>query len=129
MIIRRIGAILLGLALGIGTAAAQFGDPDRTIGAAPPAIKPSELTPSQRTAILHAVQLAVQKERKTIRPPTQGVELSVGAQVPPSMELYMLPDHILIEAPATKALKYTLLDNKVVLVDPTNLRIVDVIDR
>ncbi len=123
---RRIGAIALGFALGVGAAAAQVGNSDRTIGASP-SNRLLELTPSQRTAILQAVR----NERKNAKAasPKTTMQPSVGAQVPPSMELYILPDHILAEMPATKILKYTMLEDKVVLVDPTNLRIVDIIDR
>ncbi len=47
--------------------------------------------------------------------------------VPPSIELYMLPDNALAEVPEAKSVKYTVLQNQVVLVDPTNMRIVDVL--
>jgi hypothetical protein len=53
--------------------------------------------------------------------------MSVGAQVPPSIELYYLPPAALSQAPEARALRYTTVQNQVVLVDPTNMRIVDVI--
>jgi uncharacterized protein DUF1236 len=47
--------------------------------------------------------------------------------VPPSIELYALPIAAVSQAPKARALKYTLVQNQVVLVDPTNMRVVDVI--
>jgi hypothetical protein len=51
----------------------------------------------------------------------------VGADVPPMIELYTLPDDAMATAPAAKLYKYTMVDDKVVVVDPTKMRIVDVI--
>jgi hypothetical protein len=51
----------------------------------------------------------------------------VGADVPPMIELYTLPDDATAAAPAAKLFKYTMVDEKVVVVDPTKMRIVDVI--
>ena len=51
----------------------------------------------------------------------------VGADVPPMIELYTLPDDATAAAPAAKLYKYTMVDDKVVVVDPTKMRIVDVI--
>ena len=52
---------------------------------------------------------------------------SVGAPVPPSIELYVLPDSILAQLPEAKAVKYTVVQNQIVLVDPTTMRVVEVI--
>ena len=51
----------------------------------------------------------------------------IGADVPPMIELYMLPDDAVAGVPAAKLYKYTMVENKVVLVDPTKMRVVDVI--
>ena len=48
-------------------------------------------------------------------------------QVPAMIELYVLPDDILAQNPTTKFYKYTVVQDRVVLVDPTNMRIVAVI--
>ena len=50
-----------------------------------------------------------------------------GELVPPSIELYPLPDPAMSEVPEAKNLKYTMLDNNVVLVDPLTMRVVDII--
>jgi hypothetical protein len=119
----RTGAIVLALIAGLGTASAQVGSSptDQTVGSTPPAAK-LELTPAQRNAILEAVR----QENKSIKVPA-GLTPTVGAQAPPAMELYVLPDRALMEAPAAKSFKYTVVQKRVVLVDPTNMRVVDVI--
>jgi hypothetical protein len=100
------GTIVLALACGIGTGAAQV---------------QIQLDAAQRAAIVTAVRDV------RIAPPGHSFNVSVGAQVPPSIELNYLPIAALSQAPEARALKYTLVQNQVVLVDPTNLRIVDVI--
>jgi hypothetical protein len=92
-----------------------------TVGKTNPATK-LELTPAQRTAIFNAVR----RSDKKITAPAE-LKPSVGAEAPASMELHVLPDQALLEAPAAKAFKYTMVQNQVVLVDPTNMRVVDVI--
>jgi hypothetical protein len=52
----------------------------------------------------------------------------VGADVPPIIELHALPDHVLASNPETKLYKFTKVDDQVVLVDPTNMRVIAVID-
>src|SRR5258708_1772707 len=104
---RLYGTIVLALACGIGTGAAQVGQ--------------IQLDVKQKAAIVSAV--------RDVRnaPPGHSFNVSVGAQVPPSIELYYLPAAALSQAPETRALKYTMVQNQVVLVDPTNMRIVEVI--
>ena len=81
-----------------------------------------ELTPEQKAAIFDAVRPADGR----VKAPGN-VAVAVGAQVPPATELYFLPDNALATAPEAKAVKYTVAQNRVVLVDPTTMRVVDVI--
>jgi hypothetical protein len=39
----------------------------------------------------------------------------------------MLPDSVLAQLPETKAVKYTTVQNQIVLVDPLTMRVVEVI--
>jgi len=112
------GTIVLALACGIGTGAAQVGpsSQSQTSGAAQ-----IQLNAAQRAAIVTAVRDA------RIAPPGHSFNITVGAQVPPSIELNYLPIAALSQAPEARALKYTIVQNQVVLVDPTNMRIIDVI--
>jgi hypothetical protein len=59
--------------------------------------------------------------------PTVSFVPSVGAPVPPVIELYILPDAALAQVPAAKTVKYTVVKNQLLLVDPTNMRVVDII--
>jgi hypothetical protein len=123
--ILRSGMAAAALAILLGQAAAQNGttrvDPGK--GAVAPAAQ-LELTPEQKTAIVGAVRPA---EAKVKAP--GNVPAVVGAEVPPSTELYFLPDDALASAPEAKGMKYTVAQNRVVLVDPTRMRVVEVIPR
>ncbi len=79
------------------------------------------LTPAQRRAIYAAASKDSSK-----RAPT-GFPAQVGAEVPPMIELYPLPDDAVSGNDAAKLYRYTLLQDKVVLVDPTKMRVVEVI--
>jgi hypothetical protein len=79
------------------------------------------LTPAQRSAIYAEVS----KDTSKISPMEFSAE--IGADVPPMIELYTLPDDALASVPAAKFYKYTVVENKVVVVDPTRLRVIDVI--
>ena len=80
-----------------------------------------ELTAAQRSAIYQAVH----KDKSKVAP--SRFATNVGAEVPPMIELYMLPDDILANNPVTKLYKFTRVDDQVVLVDPTNMRVIAVI--
>jgi hypothetical protein len=80
------------------------------------------LTPEQKTAIANAVK---QSNRKVVVPP--GVTTRVNSELPAALELYVLPDVTLAQIPAAKLYKYTMVDNRVVLVDPTKMRVVDIL--
>jgi hypothetical protein len=79
------------------------------------------LTPAQRNAIYNEVS----KDKNKVA--AQKFSPVIGADVPPMIELYMLPDDAVANVPAAKLYKYTMVEGKVVLVDPTKMRVVDVI--
>jgi hypothetical protein len=112
---RRLGMIALSLVGSIGLATAQTGGtPDK--GAA------LELTPAQRNAIYATVA-----NRKLATPPPANLHVSLGGDVPPSMQLYEWPENIAAEVPAAKIYKYTVVQGQVVIIDPTRMRVVDII--
>ena len=80
-----------------------------------------ELTAAQRSAIYAAVS----KDRSKISP--QRFPAVIGAEVPPMINLYALPDDIVARIPAAKLYQCTVVEDKVVLVDPTRMRVVDTI--
>ena len=79
-----------------------------------------ELTPAQRYAIYQEVNKGSSKA------PSR-VATDVGADVPPIIDLYTLPDNILATNPETQPYKFTEVDDRVVLVDPTMMRVIAVI--
>jgi len=81
-----------------------------------------QLTLAQKTAIRDAIRNDAPKGASPVN-----FVASVGAPVPPSIELYILPDGALAEVPEAKLVKYTTLQNQIVLVDPTTMRVIDVI--
>lgn len=123
----RHGAIALVLLGGIGMASAQIGStPPRiqngTVGRGDPTATQLRLSETQKGAIAEAVRRA----NKAINPPPSFVA-QVGAPVPPAIELHLLPDDVLANVPAAKVVKYTVVKNQLVLIDPTTMRVVDVI--
>jgi len=122
------GTLLLLAALGLagvsGPARAQT--PSTSLGTADPAA-PLALTPAEKTAILNAVRQ--DKAKPDGKMPPNSPPVSVGVQLPASIALRILPDAALAQAPAAKTVQYTLIGNQVVLVDPTNMRVVDIINQ
>jgi Protein of unknown function (DUF1236) len=101
-------------------AAAQTGDIEEVVGADGVAPK-LDLTAAQKSAIYQAVH----KDKSKVAP--SRFATGVGAEVPPMIELYALPDDILANNPVTKYYKFTRVDDRVVLVDPTKMRVIAVI--
>ena len=101
-------------------AGAQSGSIDETVASNGLAPK-LELTPAQRSAIYQEVH----QDKSKLAP--SRFATNVGAEVPPMIELYMLPDDILAANPETKFYKYTRVGDRIVLVDPTNMRVIAVI--
>ena len=80
-----------------------------------------ELTAAQRRAIYDVVSKDNSKKAPV------GFPTAVGADVPPMIELYALPDDAVANNAAAKIYKYTVVQDKVVLVDPTKMRVIDII--
>jgi hypothetical protein len=79
------------------------------------------LSPAQRQAIYEEVS----KDKSKVA--SKDFSPVIGGDVPPMIELYALPDDAIASVPAAKIYKYTMVENKVVVVDPTKMRIIDVI--
>jgi hypothetical protein len=108
--------IVIALTATAGLAAAQIAPQKPT--------EPMQITPAQRAEIYRTVIKDTSKVRK---PPPAESRLAVGTELPGSIELHTLPDSIMIGIPAAKQYRYTVWNNQVVIVDPTNLKVVDVI--
>ena len=109
------GALLLLLGMGLAPAVGQ------TAGITEPSTA-LQLSAQQRAQIYEAVG-----KNKLRTPPPPDTPVTVGAQIPPVTELYALPDVVTAEVPSAKFYRYTIAQNRVIIVDPTNLKVVDVI--
>jgi hypothetical protein len=79
------------------------------------------LTPAQR----HAIYQEVHKGLSKVAPSRFAAD--VGAEVPLVTDLYTLPDHIVATNSEAQPYKFTEVDEHVVLVDPTKMRVIAVI--
>jgi hypothetical protein len=84
-----------------------------------------EQKPLLSAAQRNAIYAEVSKDKSKKSP--KDFSPVIGADVPPMIELYTLPDDTVAEVPAAKNYKYTMVENKVVVIDPTRMRVVDVI--
>jgi hypothetical protein len=80
-----------------------------------------QLTPAQRNAIYQEVH----KDLSKVAPSRFATD--VGAELPLVTELYTLPDDIVATNPEAQPYKFTEVDDQVVLVDPTKMRVIAVI--
>lgn len=115
--------------LGATGAAAQSFGPDEAVG--PPGFLSQQtvLSPQQRRAIYEAVM------RHKVRFAGPAVAAVVGASVPPSLLLHDLPDpptgnlDQAADDSTVRVLKYAMVADDVVVIDPIAMRVVDVIHR
>lgn len=123
------GSVLAASLLGITGAAAQSTGPDESVGPPGSVMQQIILTPQQRRAIYEAVG------RQRVRSPELAVAAVVGAPVSPAALLHDLPDAPLgnpeqaTDDTNARLLKYAMVADDVVVVDPIAMRVVDVIHR
>jgi len=121
------GTLILGCSVGGFRASAQTDNADGAtikggdIGVSGALEQKLILSSAQRQAIYEEVS----KDKSKVAP--KDFSPVIGADVPPMIELYALPDEAVASVPAAKIYKYTMVENKVVVVDPTKMRIIDVI--
>jgi len=80
-----------------------------------------ELTPAQRTTIFRTVT----GERVRTAPPA--VDVRVGTRLPATIELQEMPTTVVQEVPAIRRYRYMVVNNEVVLVDPTTSEVIEII--
>jgi hypothetical protein len=91
--------------LGVSGAAAQTNDIDEMVnnGGVAPNL---ELTPAQRGVIYQAVH----RDKSQVAP--NRFTARIGADVPPMIELYTLPDEVVGDNPVAKLYKFTRVDEQ-----------------
>ena len=120
-IFRFSAAAMFGLFFGIAPALAQSAGPDEAIQPNGTVAQTPALTPGQKSAIYNIVI------RQRVKPHAEQISVAVGAPVPPTIELVDLPDQATAGNPSAALLKYAMVANDVVVVDPVTMRVVDVI--
>ena len=114
-------AALLGLFFGIAPALAQSAGPDEAVQPNGIVRQTLPLTAGQRSAIYNIVI------RERVKPHADQIIVTVGAPVPPTIDLVDLPDQATVNNPSAALLKYAMVHGDVVVVDPVAMRVVDVI--
>jgi hypothetical protein len=111
------GSILTSLA-----AQAQSAGTDEMIQPGGTVTRDIALTAAQKKSIYNAVF------RQPVKTYTFELATSVGADVPPTVELTDFPGDIMGSEPWASGLKYAMAgDNMVIVIDPVSRRVVDVI--
>ena len=107
---------------GVHNASAQITDP----GNPPPTLNSSDQTLVLTLAQRRAIYAAVSKDKR--KAPQSRFSAEIGAEVPPMIELSPLPDEAVADNPTAKFYEYTVVQDRVVVVDPTKMRVIDVIE-
>jgi hypothetical protein len=101
--------------------AAQMVGPDEAIGPRGSIKQKIALTAAQESAIYNAAV------RQKVPTSSRGITATVGSPVLPSVPLFDLPSAANIEAAGIGFLKYAMVEDKVLVVDPIRMRVIDVI--
>ena len=113
-----ISLVAIGLSM---PARAQSAAGDEAVGPNGAVTQKHALTAGQKHAIYNAIA-----QLKT-KAPADRIAAAVGAPVPPTTALSDLPDEVGGDNGSGTVLKYALVENQVVVVDPLAMRVVDVI--
>jgi hypothetical protein len=126
--------VLIGLIASLGIAAAQDGSIGKQSGSGAEQNAGNadtqrnggpQLNAAQKTTILQIIA----SERVKFPVPSH-LHLTVGAQVPGSVELYTLPPNVVSSIPTAEQYKFTVTeDHRIVLVDPGTMKVVEIIRR
>lgn len=81
-----------------------------------------EITPEEERTFYTTVT-----KEKIAKAPPAGLSISVGAEIPRDVELYEVPASV--QVASVKRYRYTVVNDRVVLVDPTSRKVVRVISK
>lgn len=104
-----------------GVGFAQSAGPEEAVQADGAISQTMALTPAQERAIYNAV---IQQRGRRSNP---SVPIAIGAAVPEAAELRELPAGAAANTPLADVLKYAMVENNVVVIDPIGMRVIDVI--
>jgi hypothetical protein len=118
----RVSSLALALLLcSAAGASAQMVGPDEAISPRGGITQKLALTAAQKSAIYNAAV------RQKVPTESRGITPIVGSPVLPSVPLFDLPSATNVEAAQIKFLKYAMVEDDVVVVDPIRMRVVEVI--
>lgn len=86
------------------------------------AVAPLQLTPAQRHRIYRMVV------HGSAAPAPGEVEYSIGSRVPSNVDLYAVPQSVVVEVPTLRPYKYMVVNGHVLLVDPATSQVVAELD-
>jgi hypothetical protein len=118
-------AFILALFVGSAAAVAQTVGPDEAANPDGAGGQQLALTPAQKSAIYYAVLQQRVRASTSMVPVASPVE--VGAPVSPAVGLADLPNQAATDNFGTMYLKYAMVEDDVVVVDPITMRIVEII--
>jgi hypothetical protein len=121
--LRRAAAAWLLLAGSAWPAAAQPNSVHPGTEANPAAVPALKLTPAQKQTIYTSI--SSQKQKETAPPDFRA---AIGAVVPGSVQLQPLPKTLVELVPELKNFEYAMVANQVLLVDPKNKQVVEIIN-
>jgi hypothetical protein len=113
--------VLFAVLVSASAAAAQTAGSDESVGTTGGVAQKLSLTPAQKNAIYNAVV------RQKVPAASHGITAIVGTPVFPSVPLSDLPASAAVDGSGVEFLKYAMVENDVVVVDPLRMRVVDVI--
>lgn len=116
-----VALLLLGGSAGAAVAQGAPAHPGTEVN--PAAVPHLKLTPAQKQTIYSSI--SSQKQQETA-PST--FRVAVGAVVPTSIELQALPTTLVELIPELKEYEYAMVTNQVLLVDPKNKQVVEIIN-
>jgi len=111
----------IALFLGSGGVFAQTVGSDEAVDPAGITAPKVGFTATQKNAIYAAVML------QKVRASSPALSAAVGASVPRTTALSDLPDQVISDQPWAEFLKYAMVEDDVVVVDPIAMRVVDII--
>jgi len=134
---RRIAAAAVAVLMGAGAALAagpKYSASDVSTSDAPGAsTAPAPVVPAPATDTLaltaaqqHAVYQAVSRKDTRAKPPA-GFAASIGAVVPKKVKLHPLPSEAASRNPVLRRYDYAMLDDRLLIVDPMDKKIVAII--
>ncbi len=102
---------------------AQSVTPDEPVGPGGAVGQTLQFSPVQKSAIENAAAA------QHVHGATRGLTPTIGAPVPPTLSLLDLPDQAASVGEGGPVLKYAMMEDEIVVVDPISMRVVDVIRR